>query len=115
MVKNFFSNFKKHIHILYYAIFACLSFYSVTMLISCYDSIKAVRNGEYIQQIDPNSPIWIERSSRHIIMHEKLIMAYFIFFISISLVYVFNKKPKTAVFVQLLAYLVAVLGSYFLY
>ncbi|MBO7098071.1 MAG: hypothetical protein J6W11_05490 [Alphaproteobacteria bacterium] len=112
MVKNFFSNFKKHIHILYYAIFACLSFYSVTMLISCYALMESATSPVTTTGMDYDAPVWLQRASRNLILPDKLVLAYFIFFIGISLVYVFNKKPKTAVFVQLIAYIIPLIVHY---
>ena len=100
----------KYLHYLCYIIFVLITLFYIRVIISLWNSVKATKNGGFAKLIDENSPIWYERSVENMVTNDRIWTAVLVFFIVVSSLYIV-KRPKLAIFLLLIPYIVAILTN----
>ena len=101
---------KKCIDVITYIVFALMSLLYVRIIIALCGSIIAVRDGGFVKLIDKNSQSWYYRSEDNVILHDEILLGSFLIVLILCLFLI--KRPKTAIFIQIVWLLIVIMESF---
>ena len=107
-----FTKFKGYTNIIAYIIFILITLLYVRVIFALYNAVQVTKDGGFVKSIDENNPIWYYRSEDNMILHDKILIGAFLFFLMSSLALI--RKPKWALFLQVFWLVIACLEGYFI-
>lgn len=107
-----FTKFKKYMKVIAYIIFTLVELFYIRIIFALYNAIQITRDGGFVKSIDENNPVWYYRSEDNMILHDKILFGGFILFLIIP--FIFIRRPKWAVFIQIVWLIFVVLEGCFI-